>query len=155
MLGLTPLNLIVLHQGWIQTLVFKAIFSLVWKENTIWLVLGLISIVELAIVPFWFCWWKRLKPAELVQSMPNLQWQGVKKELTGSFVHIRCGSFSRVCTLYRQRDLLFMDVIMMELNPQRIRATNFILKLFSYSVVSSVCEQTPSPQLLGKESVPE
>lgn len=88
MLGLAPLNLIALHQGWIRPLVFKAIFPLVWNKNTIWWVLGLLSIAELAKVPVWFCWWKRLKPAELVRSMPNLQQQGVKKELTGSFLHL-------------------------------------------------------------------
>lgn len=133
-----PLNLTVLHQGWIRPLVFKAIFPLVWNKNTIWWVLGLISTAELAILPFWFCWWKRLKPAELVQSMPNLQRQGVKKELTGELhPYEPCCLFSRGCTLYRLSCLLFVE--WWSWAPQRIRATMLFLKLLSYSC-SSVCE---------------
>lgn len=87
MLDLTPLNLVVLYQGWIRPLVFKAIFPLVCNKNTIWWVLGLVSIAQLAIAPLWCCCWKRLEPADLVQSIQNLQQQRVKKELTESFIH--------------------------------------------------------------------
>lgn len=72
-----------------------------WNKNTIWWVLGLISIAELAVVPFRFCWWKRLKPAELLQSMPNCHNRGWERSMWGAACIWACCSCSRSCTLHK------------------------------------------------------